>query len=81
METITHFINGRRVDSNNDRYADVFNPALGVPVARVTLGTAEDTNECRRRGAAAFPAWSNTPPLTRARVLVQIPEFAAATRG
>ena len=69
MEKITHFIGGRRVDTNSDRYADVFNPALGVAVARVALGTAEEVNDAVAGAVAAFPAWSNTPPLTRARVL------------
>src|SRR5450830_437430 len=69
MEKITHFIGGRRVDTTSDRYADVFNPALGVPVARVALGTAEEVDSAVASAVAAFPAWSNTPPLTRARVL------------
>lgn len=34
LDTITHFINGRKVDTASGRYADVFNPALGVPCAR-----------------------------------------------
>ena len=69
MEKITHFIGGRLVDTNSDRYADVYNPALGVPVARVALGTADEVDAAVTAAASAFPAWSNTPPLTRARVL------------
>ena len=69
MEKITHFIGGRRVDTISERYADVYHPALGVPVARVMLGTAADVDSAVAVAAAAFPAWSNTPPLTRARVL------------
>jgi malonate-semialdehyde dehydrogenase (acetylating)/methylmalonate-semialdehyde dehydrogenase len=67
--TILHFINGAQVDSASARYADVFNPALGVPVARVTLGTKHDVDVAVKAAAAAFPSWSATPPLTRARVL------------
>ena len=69
LDTITHFINGERSDTQSGRYADVFNPALGVPVARVALGTTAEVNAAVASAAAAFPAWSNTPPLTRARVL------------
>jgi len=69
MEKITHFIGGQRVDTNSDRYADVYNPAQGVPVARVALGTAAEVDAAVTVAAAAFPAWANTPPLTRARVL------------
>ena len=69
LDTITHFINGAKVDTTSGRYADVFNPAVGEPCARVALGTADDVNAAVAAAAAAFPAWSATPPLTRARVL------------
>ncbi|MBC7860001.1 MAG: hypothetical protein H7Z39_14790, partial [Burkholderiaceae bacterium] len=44
LDTITHFINGAKVDTASGRYADVFNPALGEPVARVALGTAAEVD-------------------------------------
>jgi malonate-semialdehyde dehydrogenase (acetylating)/methylmalonate-semialdehyde dehydrogenase len=69
MDTITHYIGGSTVDTHSGRYADVFNPALGEPVARVALGTAEEVDAAVRAADAAFPAWSNTPPLARARIL------------
>jgi malonate-semialdehyde dehydrogenase (acetylating)/methylmalonate-semialdehyde dehydrogenase len=69
MDTITHYINGVNVDTQSGRHADVFNPALGEPVAKVALGTAEDVDAAVRAAEAAFPSWSATPPLTRARVL------------
>lgn len=85
LDTITHFINGAKVDTQSGRYADVFNPALGEPVARVALGTVEEVDAAVRAAEAAFPAWSATPPLTRARVLFKylqlcqqhVDEFAA----
>ncbi|WP_343730202.1 CoA-acylating methylmalonate-semialdehyde dehydrogenase [Duganella sp.] len=69
MDTITHYINGVTVDTQSGRHADVFNPALGEPVARVALGTAEEVDAAVRAAEQAFPSWSATPPLTRARVL------------
>lgn len=69
FNTITHYINGQHIDTQSGRYADVYNPALGEPVARVALGTAEDVSSAVAAASAAFPAWSATPPLTRARVL------------
>ena len=69
VNTITHYINGQNIDTQSGRYADVYNPALGEPIARVVLGTAEDVNSAVAAASAAFPAWSATPPLTRARVL------------
>jgi malonate-semialdehyde dehydrogenase (acetylating)/methylmalonate-semialdehyde dehydrogenase len=69
LSTITHYINGQNIDTQSGRYADVYNPALGEPIARVALGTTEDVNTAVAAASAAFPAWSATPPLTRARVL------------
>ncbi len=69
LDTITHYINGVKVDTQSGRYANVFNPALGEPVARVALGTTEEVDAAVRAAEAAFPAWAATPPLTRARVL------------
>jgi malonate-semialdehyde dehydrogenase (acetylating)/methylmalonate-semialdehyde dehydrogenase len=68
-ETVSHYIDGRRVDTQSGRYADIFNPALGKPVGRVALGTADEANAAVDAAARAFPSWSNTPPLARARVL------------
>jgi malonate-semialdehyde dehydrogenase (acetylating)/methylmalonate-semialdehyde dehydrogenase len=83
-DTITHFINGRPVDTG-ERYADVFNPALGEPCAQVALASNADVDAAVSAAAAAFPAWAAMPPLARARVLVKymqlcqqhLDEFAA----
>jgi malonate-semialdehyde dehydrogenase (acetylating) / methylmalonate-semialdehyde dehydrogenase len=69
LDTITHFIDGAKVDTASGRYADVFNPALGEPVARVALGTSAEVDAAVAAAAAAFPAWADTPPLARARIL------------
>jgi len=69
LDTITHFINGAKQDTASGRYTDVFNPALGEPVARVALASGEEVDAAVRAAEAAFPSWSATPPLTRARVL------------
>jgi len=68
-EIIGHFIGGQVVDTAGDRYADVFNPALGEPCARVTLASVDEVNAAVFAAQAAFPAWSATPPLARARIL------------
>ncbi|KGF82603.1 methylmalonate-semialdehyde dehydrogenase [Massilia sp. JS1662] len=68
METINHFIGGRLLDGG-ERYADVYNPALGEPCARVALASIDDVAAAVAAASAAFPAWAATPPLARARVL------------
>jgi malonate-semialdehyde dehydrogenase (acetylating)/methylmalonate-semialdehyde dehydrogenase len=85
LDTITHYINGAKVDTASGRYADVYNPAVGEPCARVALGSADEVGAAVAAAAAAFPSWSATPPLTRARVLFKylqlcqqhVDEFAA----
>ncbi len=69
LATITHYINGQQVDTASGNYASVFNPAIGQPIARVALGTKDEVGAAVAAAAAAFPSWSATPPLTRARVL------------
>ena len=69
METIEHFIEGRPHAGGGGRYAEVYNPALGRPCARVALADRADVDAAVAAAAAAFPAWAATPPLARARVL------------
>jgi malonate-semialdehyde dehydrogenase (acetylating)/methylmalonate-semialdehyde dehydrogenase len=85
IETIKHFINGEGVEGGGARFADVYNPALGQPCARVALASTEDVDAAVAAAHAAFPAWAATPPLARARVLFKylqlcqqhVDEFAA----
>jgi malonate-semialdehyde dehydrogenase (acetylating)/methylmalonate-semialdehyde dehydrogenase len=69
LEIIGHFIGGHVVDTAGERYAEVFNPALGEPCAKVTLASVDEVNAAVFAASAAFPAWSATPPLARARIL------------
>jgi malonate-semialdehyde dehydrogenase (acetylating)/methylmalonate-semialdehyde dehydrogenase len=66
---IHHYIGGRVTEGTSGRYADVYNPALGEPCARVALASNEEVNAAVAAAAGAFPAWSATPPLARARAL------------
>jgi len=66
---IHHYIDGRVVEGASGRYADVYNPALGEPCARVALASNDEVNAAVAAALGAFPAWSATPPLARARVL------------
>jgi malonate-semialdehyde dehydrogenase (acetylating)/methylmalonate-semialdehyde dehydrogenase len=68
-ETIHHYIGGSETEGTSGRYADVYNPALGQPCARVALASTEDVDAAVAAAHVAFPAWAATPPLARARVL------------
>ncbi len=68
---ITHYINGQLHHGSSTRRAPVFNPAIGEHTAEVLLGGTAEVNAAVAAAAAAFPAWSATPALRRARVLFQ----------
>jgi|LGOV01.1.fsa_nt_gb malonate-semialdehyde dehydrogenase (acetylating)/methylmalonate-semialdehyde dehydrogenase len=74
-KTLYHFINGQRVEGGSGRFSEVINPATGKIVAKVPLASADETAKAIEAAAAAFPAWRDTPPLRRARVLFRFIEL------
>ena len=66
---VGHHINGRAVASRSGRRQAVYNPATGAVARQVALGNADDVNAAVAAAQAAFPAWADTPPIRRARVL------------
>jgi malonate-semialdehyde dehydrogenase (acetylating)/methylmalonate-semialdehyde dehydrogenase len=64
-----HYINGREAAGSSERYADVFDPAQGSVQARVALASESEVDAAVAAASTAFPAWSETPPLKRARIL------------
>ncbi len=66
---IAHYINGRSVSGSGGRSQPVFNPATGATPRKVRLAAVEDVNAAVAAAKKAFPAWADTPPIRRARVL------------
>ena len=75
LKNLRHFIDGHLVDGAGSRWGDVFDPATGQLAARVPLASADQTAQAIDAAAAALPAWSDTPPLRRARVLFRFREL------
>jgi malonate-semialdehyde dehydrogenase (acetylating)/methylmalonate-semialdehyde dehydrogenase len=73
--TIQHYINGRVVSSTSGRQQDVFNPATGEVSGQVALASVEEVNTAIAAAKAAAPAWAETPPLKRARILSKFKEL------
>jgi len=67
--TIWHWVNGKASESRSNRFGDVFNPATGEVQARVSLAGKAEVDAAVAAAAAAFPKWSQTPPLQRARII------------
>ena len=66
---VGHFINGAQVPSTSGRRQAVYNPATGAVARQVALGSVDEVNAAVAAAHAAFPAWADTPPIRRARVM------------
>lgn len=69
LPRIGHFIDGKPYAGSPSGTAPVYDPARGTPAAEVDLASVADVDAAVRAAHAAFPAWSDTPPLKRARVM------------
>ena len=67
--TVGYWINNARVEATSTRSGEVTNPASGQVTKRVAFANAKDIDSAVQAAKAAFPAWRNTPPLRRARVM------------
>ena len=72
---IAYFISGHKVSGSSSRAQDVFNPATGAVTGRVSLANTQDVDQAVAAAQAAFPAWADTPPLRRARVMFKFLEL------
>jgi acyl-CoA reductase-like NAD-dependent aldehyde dehydrogenase len=64
------FIAGEWVDAADGATFDDLNPYTGEVVASVAAGAREDASRAVEAAAAAFPAWSQSPPAERQRVFL-----------
>jgi malonate-semialdehyde dehydrogenase (acetylating)/methylmalonate-semialdehyde dehydrogenase len=71
LPTIGHLIGGQLAPGGS-RSAEVFNPATGLAEKRVLLANQLTVEAAIANAQAAYPAWRNTPPLKRARVMSQL---------
>ncbi|WP_174830320.1 CoA-acylating methylmalonate-semialdehyde dehydrogenase [Ruegeria sp. HKCCA4812] len=66
---IGHYINGQITAPSGENTQPVFNPATGTQTGEVSLATVQTVNDAVAAAKAAFPKWSNTPPIRRARLM------------
>ncbi|QDZ29822.1 CoA-acylating methylmalonate-semialdehyde dehydrogenase [Noviherbaspirillum sp. UKPF54] len=74
-QQIQHYINGQVVASTSGRAQDVFNPATGEVGARVALASVAEVEATVAAARDAAPAWAETAPLKRARILFKFKEL------
>jgi malonate-semialdehyde dehydrogenase (acetylating)/methylmalonate-semialdehyde dehydrogenase len=73
-DIVAHFINGRHI-ADHSRSQDVFNPATGQVVRQVALASQATVETAITAAEAAFPAWRDTPPSKRARIMFRFKEL------
>ena len=69
IKTIGHYINGQHTSGTGTRYSHVFNPATGEIQAQLNNATVTDVEAAINAAQVAFPEWSATPALRRARIM------------
>jgi malonate-semialdehyde dehydrogenase (acetylating)/methylmalonate-semialdehyde dehydrogenase len=74
MNTVGHFIDGRNV-ADTSRTQAVYDPALGAVTRHVALASQATVEQAVEAAQAAFPAWRDTPPAKRARVMFRLKQL------
>ena len=67
-EFVGHYIDGRDV-ADSGRTEPVSNPATGAVSKHVAMASKQTVEAAIGAAQAAFPAWRNTPPAKRARLM------------
>jgi len=66
---VGHYIGGRIVPGTSGRQQPVYNPSTGKVARQLALASVEEVNAAVASAKAAQPAWGDTPPIRRARVM------------
>ncbi|MCW6034047.1 MULTISPECIES: CoA-acylating methylmalonate-semialdehyde dehydrogenase [unclassified Pantoea] len=69
MTIVGNFIGGKITHSASNETIPVYDPATGKVVRELTQSTAAEVEQAIEVAHAAFPEWSKTAPLRRARVM------------
>ena len=73
-EVLGHYINGSHVEDTG-RLLEVTNPATGERIRQVAAANTQTIEEAVAAAKAAFPAWRDTPPLKRARIMFKFKQL------
>lgn len=63
---------GKWLQCNSSRTANVFNPSTGQAIAQVPLCSAEQTNKVVQSAVDALDDWAETPVVERARLMFRL---------
>lgn len=75
MRNLTNFIGGEDRPPAGGEYIEVFEPAVGRPLARAPASGAADVDAAVEAAAAAFPAWAALPAAERSASLLRLADL------
>jgi malonate-semialdehyde dehydrogenase (acetylating)/methylmalonate-semialdehyde dehydrogenase len=75
MLTIENAVAGKRYASKSPRRQPVYNPATGEQTAELPLSTVDEIDAAVAAAKKAQPAWGNTTPMKRARIMFKFKEL------
>jgi malonate-semialdehyde dehydrogenase (acetylating)/methylmalonate-semialdehyde dehydrogenase len=69
IRVVQNLIGGKPCPASGDAFGNIYDPATGEVRGRVVYSTAADVDAAVSAARQAFPAWSEMPPIRRARVM------------
>lgn len=75
MATLAHWLNGHRMVNDHPSALTVHNPATGQILHHVPIADSQIVNQAVAHAKAAFPEWSTTPAIKRARLMFKYQEL------
>jgi len=80
VESIGHFVSGRRVVGASGRFGPVYDPARGVKAGEVSLASADEVDTAVRSAVEAAVGWGRSPLGRRAAMLFSLRELIDSHR-
>ena len=75
LPTVGHFVAGKRVAGNSERFGEVFDPAVGVVTKRVSLASKSELDGAVKAAQDAFTAWRDVPHSRRQAIMFRFREL------
>ncbi len=80
MKRISHWIDGKVVESTSGNTAPVYDPATGEQSGALDLASVEEVDAAVAAAKSAFPEWRSTSLSKRAEVMFRMRELVDANR-
>ncbi|MFF8015156.1 CoA-acylating methylmalonate-semialdehyde dehydrogenase [Streptomyces sp. NPDC007929] len=80
MKTLTHWIDGKPVESTSGRFGPVYNPATGAQEKQVGFASVDEVDAAVASAMAAFASWGESSLAKRTAILFKYRELLDAHR-